>query len=94
MVVERNETVEFEKGHCCDEEAEEDNKDNFDLESPSGQENNNTLYKYFIKFAFEEENMKTSGRKFSRFNDSMKINKRRMSREHESLTSAPETDNK
>ena len=93
MVVERNETVEFEKGHC-NEEAEEDNKDNFDLESPSGQENNNTLYKYFIKFAFEEENMKTSGRKFSRFNDSMKINKRRMSREHESLTSAPETDNK
>merc|ERR1712184_89111 len=58
MDVERNETVEFEKGHC-DEEAEEDNKDNFDLESPS------------------EENMKTSGRKFSRFNDSMKINKRR-----------------
>ena len=42
MVVERNETVEFEKGHC-NEEAEEDNKDNFDLESPSGQENNNTL---------------------------------------------------
>ena len=37
MVVERNETLEFEKGHC-DEEAEEDNKDNFDLESPSGLE--------------------------------------------------------
>merc|ERR1711976_1128725 len=51
MVVERNETLEFEKGHCCDEEAEEDNKDNFDPESPT------------------EENIKTSGRKFSRFND-------------------------
>ena len=46
MVVERNETVEFEKGHCCDEEAEEDNKDNFDLESPSGQKNNNISSKY------------------------------------------------
>ena len=94
MVVERNETVEFEKGHCCDEEAEEDNKDNFDLESPSGQKNNNISSKYWLTFVFEEENMKTSGRKFRRFNDSMKINKRRMSREHESLTSAPETDNK
>ena len=43
MVEERNETLEFEKGHC-DEEAEEDNKDNFDLESPTGQ-----LYKYHLK---------------------------------------------
>jgi len=73
MVVEKNETVEFEKQQCCDDE-EELNNDNFDLESQS------------------EEN-KTSGRKFSRFNDSMKMNKRRMSREQiPSLPSASETD--
>jgi len=74
MVVEKNETVEFEKQQCCDDEEEELNNDNFDLESQS------------------EEN-KTSGRKFSRFNDSMKMNKRRMSREQiPSLPSASETD--
>lgn len=77
MVVEKNETVEFEKQQCCDDEEEEINNDNFDLESPSDG---------------VEEN-KTSGRKFSRFNDSMKMNKRRMSREQiPSLPSASETD--
>ena len=41
----------------------------------------------------EEDNIKTGGRKFSRFNDSMKINKRRMSREQvPSITSASGAD--
>lgn len=77
MVVERNETVEFEKPICCEEDTgeEEASKDNFNPESPS------------------EDNIKTGGRKFSRFNDSMKINKRRMSREQvPSLTSASGAD--
>ena len=45
MVVERNETVEFEKPICCEEEtgAEEANKDNFNPESPSGQQNTNIV---------------------------------------------------
>ena len=37
MVVEKNETVEFEKQQCCDEE--EGDNDNFDQESPSGWHN-------------------------------------------------------
>ena len=38
MVVERNETVEFEKPICCEEDTgeEEASKDNFNPESPSG----------------------------------------------------------
>ena len=41
MVVEKNETVEFEKQQCCDEE--EGDNDNFDQESPSGWHNIQSL---------------------------------------------------
>ena len=85
---EKTKTIEFE-----DDIAKNKNKDEFDENSVSTPGHRNFIFTHESKYFLDPEFIPV--RKFSRFNDSMKINKRRMSREekHENITTPTTTSN-